>query len=138
VPLIGRAEKIVRRRLATHGKGFLFPSEKGGPVDQKISGVAVWMHMPYSKTRPTLQRPRLTVTHWAPHDLRRTARTLLASLGVRSEVAEACLGHVQPGIVGVYQKYTFDKEKREALLLLDAELERLSANHLKTLAAVRH
>jgi len=63
-----------------------------GHVEQKSIGVAVHYRMPYCKTYPDLVRPRLTVTKWAPHDLRRTGRTMLAALGCPTEVAEAILG----------------------------------------------
>lgn len=55
---------------------------------------------------------------WRIHDLRRTVATGLQRLGFRLEVIEAVLGHVsgsRAGIVGVYQRHSFDDEKREAL-----------------------
>ena len=55
---------------------------------------------------------------WVIHDLRRTAATGLQRLGFRLEVIEAVLGHIsgsRAGIVGVYQRHTFDDEKRKAL-----------------------
>lgn len=60
-------------------KGALFPAERGGHMEQKVFGQAVHFHMPYSETRLEHVRPRLPVTHWASHDLRWTARTMLAS-----------------------------------------------------------
>ena len=55
---------------------------------------------------------------WRLHDLRRTAATGLQRLGHRLEVIEAVLGHVsgsRAGIVGVYQRHSWDQEKRIAL-----------------------
>jgi integrase len=130
VPLIGRAAAIVRRRLPHAKEGYLFHSRSpSGFVEQKAVQTAVHYHQPYSKTRPDAERPRLTVTHWAPHDLRRTARTLLASMGCPGEVAEAVLGHMQPGIKGVYNRHAYDQERREWLTRLDARLEQLAAKH---------
>jgi integrase len=60
-----------------------------------------------------------------PHDLRRTSRTLLSKLGVRVEVAEALMGHGLPTIIGTYDVYAWEREKREALDLLAAELARI-------------
>ena len=77
-------------------------------------------------TAPEYIRARLDVTNWAPHDLRRTSRTLLASMRCPQEVAEAILGHVQPGVVGVYNRHNYDQEKRHWLTLLDAKLEELA------------
>lgn len=135
VPLIGRAEKIVRRRMAAHGKGFLFPSEKGsGHTQQKMVSESVFFRQPYCKIRDNWTRTRLTVTHWGPHDLRRSARTLLAQLGCPHEIGEAIIGHMLPGVSGIYQLYKFDAERVEWLGKLDAELERLVEVHLKGLA----
>jgi integrase len=134
VPLIGRAEKIVRRRMAAHGKGFLFPSEKGpGHTQQKMVSESVFFRQPYCKIRENWARTRLTVTHWGPHDLRRSARTLLAQLGCPHEIGEAIIGHMLPGVSGIYQLYKFDAERVEWLGKLSDELERLAEAHLKGL-----
>lgn len=139
VPLIGRAEKIVRRRMAAHGKGFLFPSEKGpGHTQQKMVSESVFFRQPYCKIRDNWTRTRLTVTHWGPHDLRRSTRTLLAQLGCPHEIGEAIIGHMLPGVSGIYQLYKFDAERVEWLGKLDAELERLAAEHVKSLASSPH
>lgn len=127
VPLIGRAETVVRRRIEAFPSGYLFPSPgRYGHVEQKTIGVAVHYRMPYSNTHPHLVRPRLPITKWAPHDLRRTGRTLLASMGCPKEVAEAILGHLQPGIEGVYNLYAYDKERRVWLKKLSDRLEVLA------------
>ncbi len=55
---------------------------------------------------------------WRVHDFRRSVATGLQRLGFRLEVIEAVLGHVsgsRGGIVGVYQRHSFDEEKRAAL-----------------------
>lgn len=48
-------------------------------------------------------------------DLRRTARTNMARVGVIEEVAEEVVNHKKSGIVGIYNKYRYDKEKEIAL-----------------------
>jgi integrase len=127
VPLVGRAEAVVKRRLEASQKPWLFPSiGKSGHVEQKAIGVAVWTHMPYSETRPEAVRPRLPVTHWAPHDLRRTGRTMLSALGCPERIAEAILGHIAPGVVGVYDRYQYDAERLLWLKKLSAKLEKLA------------
>jgi integrase len=55
------------------------------------------------------------LTDWRFHDLRRTARTNLASLGVAPFIAELVLGHTQKGVHAVYDVHTYQTEKREAL-----------------------
>jgi integrase len=39
--------------------------------------------------------------HWTLHDLRRTAKTLMARAGVRPDISERVLGHVIAGVEGV-------------------------------------
>lgn len=127
VPLIGRALFVVKRRLAVAQGGYLFPSRtKRGHIEQKAVSLSVWSHQPYSETKPEYIRARMDVTNWAPHDLRRTSRTLLAAMRCPQEVAEAVLGHVQPGVVGVYNRHGYDAEKRHWLTLLDERLEELA------------
>ena len=127
VPLVGRAAAVVRRRLAATDSNWLWPSIGAtGHVMQKAIGVAVWSHMPYAATRPDWKRPRMTVIHWAPHDLRRTARTILSSLGCPSDVGEAILGHALPGVEGIYNLHRFDAERLAWLTKLSERLEQLA------------
>lgn len=129
VPLVGRAEAVVRRRLAARPDAqWLFPSVgRSGHVEQKAIGVAVWSHMPHAGTRPDWVRPRLPVAGWAPHDLRRTGRTLLAALGCPAEVGEAILGHLLPGVQATYNRHQYDAERRVWLTRLAGHLEQIAA-----------
>ena len=65
---------------------------------------------------------------WTVHDLRRTVATGLQKLGVNLQVIEAVLGHVsgsRSGVVGTYQRHSFDKEKAAALEAWGAHVSRL-------------
>src|SRR5262249_30829025 len=65
---------------------------------------------------------------WVIHDLRRTAASGMARLGVRLPVIEKVLNHVSGsfrGIVGVYQRHEYAAEKRHAL--------QTWANHIEAL-----
>lgn len=58
------------------------------------------------------------VPAWTFHDLRRTAASGMARLGIHLPVIEKVLGHISgsfSGIVGVYQRHSFADEKRQAL-----------------------
>ena len=109
--------------------GYLFSSKHcaSGHVEQKNVVSQVWLHMPYSKTRPEYGRPR-PVDRWAPNDLRRSSRTQLAAIGCPDEVGEAILFHMKKGVTGVYSRHTYDKEKREWLSRLAPFLEKLAAS----------
>jgi integrase len=55
---------------------------------------------------------------WRLHDLRRTAASGMARLGINLPVIEKVLNHASgsfAGIVGVYQRHSFADEKRHAL-----------------------
>ncbi len=52
---------------------------------------------------------------WRFHDLRRTCRSLLAEARVDRHVAERVLGHVLPGVEGIYDRHDYKEEKAEAL-----------------------
>jgi integrase len=61
---------------------------------------------------------KVAIAPWRLHDLRRTVASGLAGRGISVEVAEKVLNHVSgtfAGIVGVYQRHDFSKEKRHAL-----------------------
>ena len=64
MPLVGRAEIVVRRRMAAATGNYLFASRGKVPyMEQKSVVVAVWFHMPYCGTKPEDLRPRLPVTN---------------------------------------------------------------------------
>lgn len=63
--------------------------------------------------------------HFSPHDLRSTARSYLAELGVNVIVAERCLNHELGGLVGVYDQHDYMEERRHALDLWASFLARI-------------
>jgi integrase len=67
----------------------------------------------------------LPVTHWTPHNLRRTASATISSLGCIKEYREAILGHVQPGDEGIYNAYGYDAERIELLKKLSDRMQSL-------------
>lgn len=130
VPLLGRARELVERRLAGVGEaGWLFADAQGGPYQQKAFGTYVYDQQPYSAKAAVRGGARLDmpVTHWSPHDLRRTARSKLSALGCPREVAEAIIGHMPPEIEATYNAYSYDAERVRWLGVLAAEWERLAS-----------
>ena len=58
--------------------------------------------------------------HWTIHDIRRSVATHMVELGVQPHIVEAVLNHVsghRGGVAGIYNRATYDKEKRAALNL---------------------
>jgi integrase len=66
----------------------------------------------------TRMRENMTaVRRFSPHDLRSTARSHLAALGVPVIIAERCLNHSLGGLVAVYDQHDYLDERRKALAL---------------------
>lgn len=65
---------------------------------------------------------------WRLHDLRRTAATRMADLGVQPHVVEAVLNHFsghKAGVAGVYNRASYEPEKRSALNLWAVKCNRV-------------
>ncbi len=74
----------------------------------------------------------MTIPPWRFHDLRRTAATGMATIGIMPHVVEAVLNHVsgaRAGVAGTYNRAAYAAEKRAAL-------ERW-ADHVETLVTGR-
>jgi integrase len=62
---------------------------------------------------------------WTLHDLRRTARSLMSRVGVPSDHAERCLGHVVGGVRGVYDRHQYLDEMLIAYEKLAGLIDRI-------------
>lgn len=108
--------------LIGDGEGYIFPSYRTGASGE-----------PRPMVRQTLSqhvasRKYFNLPQWTPHDLRRTARTVMARIGVPEEHAEAILNHKKQGVVKVYNLHQYAKEKKAAMLLWEEELKRILAD----------
>ncbi|MER9588541.1 integrase family protein [Mesorhizobium australicum] len=66
---------------------------------------------------------KVVIDHWTIHDLRRTARSLMARAGVASDTAERVMGHAIDGVEGVYNRHRYQDEKASALASLNVLLK---------------
>jgi integrase len=69
-----------------------------------------------------------SVTGWRLHDLRRTCVSGMARLGIAPHVADKILNHQNgaiSGVAAVYQRHDFLAERRQALKLWGAHVERI-------------
>jgi len=127
VPLSPDMLKIVKELLSKERAEKLFPAR--GNLDVGPSGFSKAM----KRIRTLLQvQSGQPVPHWTLHDLRRTMATGLQRLGVRLEVTEAVLNHIsgsRSGIVGVYQRHDYFREKGDALKDWSKEVKRLARLH---------
>jgi integrase len=78
--------------------------------------------------------------HWTVHDLRRTVATRMAELGVQPHIIEAVLNHVsghKGGVAGIYNRATYDKEKRDALNLWAEHVMATVEDHIATVVPLK-
>ena len=67
----------------------------------------------------------LGIAHFTPHDLRRTAATLLAAVGCPRYWVVLMLNHTDGTVTSIYDQYSYDAEKRKAVVVLDFVLSHI-------------
>ena len=80
------------------------------------------------------------VPPWRLHDLRRTAATGMAEIGVAPHIVEAALNHVsgaKAGVAGTYNRAAYAPEKKAALERWAAHVERLVSGKTAKVVALR-
>src|SRR5262249_42873175 len=93
---------------------WVFPGRKGA---QPVS----------DSSRPVcLVREASGVSFWL-HDLRRTAASSMTSMGFGRELVAKVLNHVEKGVTRVYDRHSYDREKRQALEAWARRLEDILA-----------
>ena len=99
---------------------------------QKLTGHSVWVFASPRRRGSHLK----TVTrasgriaeaagigNFKAHDLRRTAASHMTSMGISRLVVSKILNHAESGITAVYDRHSYDAEKRQALSLWGEKLE---------------
>jgi integrase len=94
---------IIQAQPRIAGNPFVLAGRGSGPFNGMSKA-----KVQFDKLLPAMPR-------WTPHDLRRTARSLMSRAGVSSEHAERVLGHTIKGVEGTYDLYGYKDEKRIAL-----------------------
>lgn len=118
VPLVADVRSILTGLDKVDGKpGFIFTVTGTTPVSgfyKARAHLAGAMEQIAAEERGEV----VEIPRWTFHDLRRTAATGMARLGIPVRVTEAVLNHVSGtggGIVAVYQRHDYAREKRQAL-----------------------
>jgi integrase len=94
---------------------LLFPSPRG---DKPVLGQSVDHALRGNRTK-------IGVDDLTPHDLRRSAATAMAAMGVDRTVLARVLNHVDRGVTGRYDTHSYIPEKRAALERWARKLEEL-------------
>jgi integrase len=126
VPLTRLAKQLVEDALVCSGRSdYLFASSVGkdGAVRADAVTRAVTRLVHYHNKSRSLDQHLPTIS---PHDLRRTAGTLMAKAGVSTEIRGHVLNHVTGAktlrSTDVYNVHDYHREKRDALSKLEDAL----------------
>jgi integrase len=119
VPLIPAVKKLLPKSF-----GFVFSCDGGKTALGGYHKPKVELDAAIAEIRR--REKRRPMPAWTFHDLRRTARTMLAELKVDRDTAEAVLGHSKGGIEETYNRHQYLEEKTEALTRLAAHVDRIT------------
>jgi integrase len=95
-------EKQMRSKTRKHSL-WVFPARHGGG------------HLTTVQKSVERIRERTECKDFTAHDLRRTAASMMTGMGIPRLTVSKILNHVEPGVTAVYDRHSYDREKREAL-----------------------
>jgi integrase len=98
----------------TPGSEWVFPSQRKGRHLEQMVQAAYRI------------RDRAKVD-FVPHDLRRTAASLMTGMGISRLTVAKILNHVERGVTATYDRHSYDAEKRAALDAWARRLEEIIA-----------
>ncbi|MBE2889662.1 tyrosine-type recombinase/integrase [Geobacter anodireducens] len=108
--------------LIGDAKGYICPStDNDGPLTANSVAYHVRREVP-----GTGKEKFYGLSRWTPHDLRRTAGTIINELGSGNEIMDAILSHTLPGVTGIYNRNKYDKEKQVWLTKWSEHLRKLA------------
>lgn len=102
---------LVALKTFAGGSDFILPSR----YDSDAPMSSATMNRVLDLTYKAAQKDGHDLAKFGPHDLRRTASTLLHEAGYNTDWIEKCLAHEQKGVRAVYNKAEY-REQRTAML----------------------
>ncbi len=123
VPLSPRALDIIKTAAGLAGDSpFLFPSPRKGKTPEEAKSITAG-----SLTRALGKcRSEITGEHFTCHDLRRTAASLMTGIGISRLVVSKILNHAETSVTSIYDRHSYDEEKRAALYRWAEKLEEIT------------
>jgi integrase len=127
VPLSPLAQKIIGELPRYVGEELVFPAaNRSGQPASGYSKAKRRLDEEIGVRRREDEKPKMS--GWWLHDLRRTAASNMAQLGIQPHVIERVLNHIsgsQSGVAGIYNRYGYLDEKRDALETWARHIEEL-------------
>ena len=112
-PVIGWLKEA---KVFSFGKPHVFPARRLIRYRRGEARTNRFPHVGPDTLNVALRRLNvLDIEHFAVHDMRRTARTHLARLGVDRFVAERSLNHKLRSVEGIYNRHDYFEERHSAL-----------------------
>lgn len=130
VPLSDAAIEIIKGRVPADAFAVDVPvfAVVGSPIEPNAIAQAVRLKL------------QIFAVRWTPHDLRRTVATGMAEIGILPHVIEATLNHIsgfRSGVAGIYNRNTYDREKRQALERWAAHVDALTSDRSATVIPLK-
>lgn len=129
VPLTEQMLKIIGEIPRIEGSSFVFSTSGLRPLSAQSRVKRSLDTRVLQIVACSSDVPDRTVRPWTIHDLRRTATTGMARLGVPPHVADAILNHKGAGVTGVaaiYNRYSYMSERRDALEIWGKHVQALA------------
>ena len=102
---------LIALKTFAGGSDYILPSR----YDSDAPMSSATMNRVMGLTYKAAQKEGQSLSKFGPHDLRRTASTLLHEAGYNTDWIEKCLAHEQKGVRAVYNKAEY-REQRAAML----------------------
>lgn len=113
------AMRVVKSQSRHTSSPYLFPSRFDDRPFNSFSKAKAELDIAIVKENGSPIEP------WVLHDLRRTAKSLMARAQILPHVSERVLGHAIQGVEGVYDQYDYQTEKACALRKLSVLIWRI-------------
>ncbi|MBV8103836.1 MAG: tyrosine-type recombinase/integrase [Hyphomicrobiales bacterium] len=126
IPLSDAAVRIIAAlpRIGDQKDGYVFTVTRRTPVSgwsrakEQVGRIILELLREEAAARGDDPANVETLADWVFHDLRRTAASGMAGIGIAPHVVEAVLNHKSgtiKGVAAVYNRYSYAAEKRDAL-----------------------
>ena len=128
VPLSPMALDIFRQAKVRLGDSkWVFPSSKGQPITPRSISRAIRNNSEKKSSDSRKHTPPygdfFKIDHFTPHDLRRTATSMMTSAGISEFDVSIVLNHTVQSVTNKhYNHYSYDKEKQKALGIWERKL----------------